>query len=98
MGKTIVEAADRPPASGARAPLRAPRSEFVRGLRALLMAVASLRITVVLFALSLVLVFLGTLAQVDVGIWTVVNHYFRTGIAWIPFQVFVRFGQVFLGV
>jgi hypothetical protein len=98
MGKMIVEAAEPTPTPGAKAPLRAPRSEFVRGLRALLMAVASLRITVVLFALSLVLVFLGTLAQVDAGIWTVVNHYFRTGIAWIPFQVFVRFGQVFLGV
>jgi hypothetical protein len=96
MGKTIVEAADH--TADAAPPLREPRSELVQRLRAVLAAAASLRITVVLFALSLLLVFLGTLAQVDVGIWTVVEHYFRTGIAWIPWQVFVRFGQVFLGV
>jgi hypothetical protein len=58
----------------------------------------SLRITVVLFALSIFLVFAGTLAQAEGGIWTVVRDYFRTALVWIPFQVFVKFGQVFLGV
>jgi hypothetical protein len=61
-------------------------------------AVASLRITVVLFALSVVLVFCGTLAMMDTGIWTVVKLYFRSFHVWIPFQVFVRLGQVFFGV
>jgi ABC-type transport system involved in cytochrome c biogenesis permease subunit len=65
-------------------------------LRAL-KALASLRLTVVLFVLSILLVFFGTLAQVEAGIWTVVNHYFRWFYVWIPFQVFVPFGQVFLG-
>jgi ABC-type transport system involved in cytochrome c biogenesis permease subunit len=51
-------------------------------------ALASLRLTVVLFVLSLFLVFAGTLAQVDVGIWTAVNKYFRSAVVWIPFQIF----------
>jgi hypothetical protein len=59
---------------------------------------ASLRLTVVLFLFAIALVFFGTLAQVDEGIWTVLSKYFRAGIAWIPLQVLVRFGQVFLGV
>ncbi len=64
----------------------------------ILAPLASLRLTVVMFVLAIALVFLGTLAQVDEGIWTVLSKYFRTGIAWIPFQALVRFGQVFLGV
>ncbi len=53
-----------------------------------LMPLASLRLTVVLFALSIILVFAGTLAQVDQDIWEVMHLYFRTWLAWIPFQVF----------
>ena len=58
------------------------------GLRTLLMPLASLRLTVVLFALSLILVLAGTLAQIDHEIWYVVHNYFRTWFAWIEFQVF----------
>lgn len=50
---------------------------------------ASLRITVVLFSLSLCVVLFGTLAQVDEGIWTVVDKYFRSAFVWVPFQLFV---------
>ena len=60
--------------------------------------VASLRLTVVLFVLSLMLVFFGTLAQIENGIWTVVADYFRSAFVWVPFQLFVKFGQVFFGV
>ena len=67
-------------------------------LRDTLAVLASLKITVVLFALSAVLVFLGTLAMKDWGTWTVVKTYFRSFYLWIPFQVFVRLGQVFFGV
>jgi hypothetical protein len=56
---------------------------------------ASLRLTVVLFVLSMLLIFFGTLAQMDQGIWTVLRHYFRSFYVWVPFQIFVRFGQVF---
>jgi hypothetical protein len=67
-------------------------------LRQALTALASLRITVVLFVLAIILVLLGTLAQVDEGIWTVQRKYFRAGIAWIPLQVFVVFAQRFFGL
>ncbi|MEM9346874.1 MAG: cytochrome c biogenesis protein ResB [Planctomycetota bacterium] len=52
---------------------------------------ASLRLTVTLLALSMYLIFVGTLAQVENGIWWVVEHYFREGtygIVWVDFDVF----------
>jgi ABC-type transport system involved in cytochrome c biogenesis permease subunit len=58
-------------------------------MRRLFEAMASLRFTVVLLALSAVLVFAGTLAQVRDGVWTVVNGYFRSPVAWIDLQLFV---------
>ena len=72
---TESSAADRRPAAGG-------------GLRLLLAPLASLRLTVVLFAFSVFLVFAGTLAQIDDGIWTVVTRYFRSFLVWIPFQIF----------
>ena len=44
--------------------------------------------TVVLLAMSIVIVLAGTLAQVDKGIWQVTDEYFRTSFAWIDFRVF----------
>jgi hypothetical protein len=81
-----------PPASPQR---RVERLGYVtKTLRAL----ASLRLTVFLFVLSMILVFCGTLAMMDQGLPTVLSKYFRSGIAWIPLQLFVRLGQVFFGV
>ena len=51
-------------------------------------ALASLRLTVTLFALGIFLTFAGTLAQVDHGIWTVLEKYFRCFVAVLPFQIF----------
>ncbi len=48
----------------------------------------SLKLTVWLLSLSMVLVFAGTLAQVDKGIWTVMDQYFRTYLALIDLPVF----------
>jgi len=48
----------------------------------------SLKLTVVLLGLSMVLILAGTLAQVDKGIWTVMDQYFRCFIAWIDLYVF----------
>jgi len=49
----------------------------------------SLRLTVALIGLSIFLVFVGTLAQVNQGIWTVMEQYFRCWFArlggWFPF-------------
>jgi hypothetical protein len=53
------------------------------------MKLASLRLTVVLLAMLIVLVFAGTWAQIDMGIWTTLRTYFRTFVVWIPFQVFL---------
>ncbi len=58
---------------------------------------ASLRLTVILFVFSILLIFIGTLAQINYGLYTVLHDYFRTTIAWIPYQLFVQFGQIFLG-
>ncbi|MCS6851122.1 MAG: cytochrome c biogenesis protein ResB [Gemmataceae bacterium] len=87
----IASPADQPPTR----PLLAAAGAWV--YRTLELA-ASLRLTVVLFALSVGLVFLGTLAQMDEGLAVVLNNYFRSIIAWLPVRVFVRFGQVFLNV
>jgi hypothetical protein len=77
-------------------PARPPRhGERFKLVKKLLKPFASLRLTVVLFVLSMFLVFCGTLAQMDNGLWAVLRGYFRAFIAWVPFQVFIRFGQVF---
>jgi len=57
----------------------------------------------VLFAFSILLVFFGTMVQIDEGIGTAVNEYFRVGwaqfgFAFIPFQLLVKFGQIFFGL
>ena len=52
---------------------------------------ASLRITVVLFALSFILVFYGTWAQKEESNWTVVSEYFRTDVVWIRLRVLFFF-------
>lgn len=73
----------------------APRTQLARPLWRALRALASLQLTVVLFSLSMVLVFFGTLAQIDKGIWTVVDQYFRSWYVWIPFQLIAEFGKRF---
>jgi ABC-type transport system involved in cytochrome c biogenesis permease subunit len=69
-------------------------AERVRSLSAgsivlkLLLPLASLRLTVVLFAMAIFLIFAGTMAQVEQDIWDVMRQYFRAYLAWIDFQVF----------
>lgn len=57
--------------------------------RDLLKPLASLRLTVVLLALSIFLIFAGTWAQVDMGIWTTLKTYFRSYLVMIPLQIFL---------
>lgn len=91
---TPITAAPTPPlAIPPRLPAR--RVDHLKPIKRVLKPFASLRLTVVLFALSMFLVFCGTLAQMDNGLWAILSGYFRAFLAWIPFQVFVRFGQVF---
>lgn len=61
-------------------------------LREALRALASLRLTVVLLAMAMVLIFVGTLAQAHLGVWHVVDTYFRSPIAWIEFQTLIPLG------
>ena len=56
-------------------------------VRQILMPLASLKLTVALFVLAIFLVFVGTLAQVQQGIWDVMNVYFRAWAVKIPLQV-----------
>lgn len=60
-------------------------------IKKILTPLASLRITVVLLAASIILVFAGTLAQRTEGIWQVQHEYFYTWIAHIPFQNLLPF-------
>src|SRR5216683_4119842 len=99
MNKTAIQATVPPPLPTHEESVKhaEPSTVWIM-IRKFLTPLASLRLTAVMFVLAIALVFLGTLAQVDEGIFTVLTRYFRTGIAWIPFQALVRFGQVFLGV
>jgi ABC-type transport system involved in cytochrome c biogenesis permease subunit len=54
-----------------------------------LIPLASLKISVVLFALSIFLILAGTLAQAEKDIWEVLHQYFRCWFAWIEFRVFL---------
>jgi hypothetical protein len=79
---TAIQATASRPAPATR-PAKAPKPLAIR----MLSRVADLRITVTLFALSLFLVFYGTLAQADKGVWTVVADYFRNFYVLIPMDV-----------
>jgi ABC-type transport system involved in cytochrome c biogenesis permease subunit len=73
----------------------APQTPAWDQVKKVLKPLASLQLTVVLFALAMVLVFFGTLAQMNDGIWTVVDQYFWSMVVWIPFDLIAKFGHVF---
>ncbi len=80
----------------ATAPGREPsRKAAVHPVMAVLRPLASLQLTVGLFVLGALLVFFGTLAQMNNGIWTVVDRYFWSWFTWVDFQLLIQFGQVF---
>jgi hypothetical protein len=97
MSNTSIQAAPPPP-SGTPSPPVQRQPDWLRPVKKVGQALASLRLTVVLFVLSMFLVFTGTLAMRDSGLWAALYGYFRCWIAWIPLQVFVPFGQVFFGM
>ena len=55
-------------------PVKAGKSWLKMALR----FISSLRLTVVLLGMAVFIVFAGTVAQVDEGLWSVVERYFRT--------------------
>jgi hypothetical protein len=98
MDSTAIQAGAPPAINGASTGIQAPpprpplEPRVAKGPKPVPIRIlswfADLRITVTLFALSLLLVFYGTLAQVDKGIWTVVSEYFRNyGLVWIPLKI-----------
>jgi ABC-type transport system involved in cytochrome c biogenesis permease subunit len=58
-------------------------------LKSLLAPLASLRLTVVLLVLALVLIYAGTWAQIDNGIWQVQKQYFHSFVSWVDPAIFV---------
>lgn len=52
-------------------------------------SLASLRLTVTLLALAMVLIFVGTIAQTRLGVWQAVDAYFRSWVAMIDTGLFV---------
>jgi ABC-type transport system involved in cytochrome c biogenesis permease subunit len=52
-------------------------------LKRLLSPLASLKLTVLLLSLAMILIFIGTLAQTYLGVWQAVDTYFRSWIAMI---------------
>ncbi len=66
--------------------VNAEDSEFA--LLGVLQPLASLKLTVVLMALAIVVIFIGTLAQTTADIWEVMRDYFRAWIMWVPLEIF----------
>ena len=81
---------DQPPA-----PRRVTKTQPNLAWRAV-RAVASIRLTVVLFALSMVLVFFGTLGMMQHSIEETMKNYFRSWLVMIEFQTIADFGKVFI--
>ncbi len=67
-------------------------------LKRLVAPFASLKLTVTLLTFSMLLVFFGTMAQIDDGIWTVVDKYFWSVWVWVPGHLSVKFAQIFFSV
>ena len=76
---------EEPTTFGFDTPYEKPFGETVSKL---LMPLASLKLTVALFAMAIFLIFAGTLAQVERDIWEVMRLYFRTFLARIELQIF----------
>jgi hypothetical protein len=73
----------------AAAPQSTVREQAMQVGHKILVRLADLRITVFLFALAMLIVFWGTLAQQDYGFWTITNTYFRSYFVRLPLRVFL---------
>ncbi|OWK34699.1 cytochrome c biogenesis protein [Fimbriiglobus ruber] len=84
--------ADHPTDTGAPRPR--PARSGQNPLFVILKPIASLQLTVVLFALAMLLVFFGTLSQKTLGIWTVVDRSW-SWIVMVDVQPMIEFGKIF---
>src|SRR3954470_1352083 len=71
-----------------------PSRSSRRVLESVLAPFASLRLTVVLLSLAMIVIFAGTWAQIDAGIWTVQKRYFYSFFCWINLGLFLPRGPV----
>ena len=59
-------------------------------LKKLIQPFASLKLTVVLIAMAMLLIYAGTWAQIDMSIWQVQKKFFHSFFCWIDFQTFLQ--------
>jgi len=57
----------------------------------LLRPLSSLKLTIVLFAMAIFIIWAGTLAQKESGVWVAIGQYFRTWFAFVEFKIFCFF-------
>jgi ABC-type transport system involved in cytochrome c biogenesis permease subunit len=84
MSAPAIPAAETP-AQRYEARSSASALDFADGL---MKALASLKLTVALFAFAIFVVLVGTLAQTDADIWQVVRDYFHAWIMWVDINLF----------
>src|SRR4051812_48099749 len=70
-------------------PSTRPARPARRFLESALGPFASLRLTVVLLAMAMAVIFAGTWAQMDQGIWSVQKQYFYSFFCWIDLRLFL---------
>lgn len=75
-------------ASGVEILGKQSRAKDQNPVELVLTALASLKLTVVLFALAIFVTLVGTLAQTEMDIWQAIPAYFRTWVMWVDLKLF----------
>ncbi|CAK9102347.1 Protein NrfI [Durusdinium trenchii] len=98
--KTDQTTADPQPQSTRSVPVTAPANSTWGSVQRVLKPLASLQLTVALFAMSIVIVLAGTLAQVNADIWDVIQEYFRVDFTalWMASFPWINLGQLFVWI
>ncbi len=82
------EATIRSTPGASASPAARHQADAWAGLRAAVMPLASLKLTVVLLSLGMALILSGTFALTRYDMWDVVRHFFRTWFVWVELQNF----------
>lgn len=89
MATTILPPQTHGYDSGEPRPHVAAKAKTTNPLELVMSSLASLKLTVALFALGIFVVLVGTLAQTEADIWEVVRDYFRAWIMWVDLGLFI---------
>src|SRR4051794_38998997 len=76
-----------PPVPAKRGSVSVQRSE-PNAFKTFLKPFASLRLTVILLALTMILVYVGTSVQKEMGIWDVQRKFFHSFLVWTDLRLF----------